>query len=351
MADREFWRGRRVLVTGHTGFKGSWLAAWLLDLGCQVYGVALAPDSQPSLFELARLADRMNHTLGDLRSSDAAETAVRRAEPEVVFHLAAQAIVRRGLRDPGETFETNVIGTVRLLEALRKAPSVRAAVVVTSDKCYEEASHGRGYREDDPLGGRDPYSASKGCQEIVAHAYRRSYLVGRLATARAGNVIGGGDWAEDRVVPDAVRAIERQTPLCLRNPRAIRPWQHVLEPLAGYLRLAERLHQGDRVDGAWNFGPAATEATTVGELIDRFHRAWGRGSWAAVSDPDAGKEAAVLRLDASRAREQLGWEPRLGLEEAIRMTVDWYRGVMERGADPFELTCHQTRAYVEAKTL
>jgi CDP-glucose 4,6-dehydratase len=350
MPDRDFWRGRRVLVTGHTGFKGSWLSAWLLQLGARVHGVALAPTSRPSLFELNRLADRMDHSLGDLRDRHTADTAVRRAEPEVVFHLAAQAIVRHGLRYPAETFETNVMGTVHLLDAVRSAPSVRAVVVVTSDKCYEETATDRGYREDDALGGRDPYSASKGCQEIVAHAYRRSFLEGRLATARAGNVIGGGDWAEDRVIPDAVRALGDQRPLCLRNPRAIRPWQHVLEPLSGYLRLAERLYQGHPVDRAWNFGPAEADAATVGDLIDRFHRVWGRGSWVSVADPDAGKEAAVLRLDAAQARQQLGWQPRVGLERAIQLTVEWYREVIEAQADPFGLLCHQTRAYEGVET-
>jgi CDP-glucose 4,6-dehydratase len=345
MADRDFWRNRRVLVTGHTGFKGSWLATWLLDLGCRVHGIGLAPESRRSLFDLNRLADRVNHAIGDLRSRDVTEAAVQRAQPEVVFHLAAQAIVRRGFRDPAETFETNVMATVRLLEAVRKASSVRAVVVVTSDKCYEEPVPTRGYTEDDSLGGRDPYSASKGCQEIVAHAYRRSFLEGRLATARAGNVIGGGDWAEDRVVPDAVRAIESNRPLQLRNPHAIRPWQHVLEPLAGYLLLAERLSLGHPIDRAWNFGPSEAEGVTVAELVDRFHEVWGRGSWVQTPDADAGNEAAVLRLDVSRARASLGWEPRLRLDQAIRLSVDWYRGVLEDKIDPFELTCRQAREY------
>jgi CDP-glucose 4,6-dehydratase len=350
MADRDFWRGRRVLVTGHTGFKGSWLATWLLDLGCQVLGVGLAPATQPSLFELNSLGGRVDSMLEDLRHPEAAEAAVRRGQPEVIFHLAAQAIVRRGLRNPAETFETNVMGTVRLLDAARQAPSVRAVVVVTSDKCYEETAEGRGYRETDALGGRDPYSASKGCQEIVAHAYGRSYLEGKLATARAGNVFGGGDWSEDRVIPDAVRAIEESRPVALRNPRSIRPWQHVLDPLAGYLRLAERLCAGDDVEGPWNFGPSETDGATVAELVERLHHAWGRGSWTPVSDPDAGKEAPVLRLDASRAREYLGWAPKIGLQRAIQMTVDWYRGVLERAVDPFELTCGQTRGYDGAES-
>jgi CDP-glucose 4,6-dehydratase len=349
MADREFWRGRRVLVTGHTGFKGSWLATWLIDLGARVYGIGLAPESQPSLFDLNGLSGRLDHVLGDVRLGEATKAVIRRAAPEIVFHMAAQAIVRQGLREPAVTFETNVMGTVRLLEAIRDATSVRAVVIITSDKCYGEPVPRLGYSEDDPLGGRDPYSASKGCQEIVAHAYRQSYLPGRLATARAGNVIGGGDWAMDRVVPDAVRALQENRPLQLRNPHAVRPWQHVVDPLGGYLRLAERLYAGDPVDRAWNFGPAESAGATVAELVGHLHEKWGRGSWAMVADANASKEAPVLRLDASRARAQLGWEPRFALDQAVRMTVDWYRGVLEMQQDPFELTCLQTRAYDEAE--
>jgi CDP-glucose 4,6-dehydratase len=350
MADRDFWRGRRVLVTGHTGFKGSWLSAWLLDLGCEVHGIGLPPATKPSLFDLSRLGSRLGHNVGDIRLPDTADSIVRRTRPEIVFHLAAQSIVRRGLRQPAETFDTNVMGTVRLLEAVRREPAVRAVVVVTSDKCYEDAATGRAYRETDALGGRDPYSASKGCQEIVAHAYRWSYLRGRLATARAGNVIGGGDWAEDRVVPDAVRAIAAGQPLGLRNPRSVRPWQHVLDPLAGYLRLAEGLCAGEPVEGAWNFGPADGGAVSVGELIERLHAVWGQGSWRPVADREAGSEATVLRLDASRARERLGWEPKIGLDDAIRLTVEWYRSVLGNEADPFDLTYRQARAYDEAAT-
>jgi CDP-glucose 4,6-dehydratase len=345
MVDRDFWRGRSVLVTGHTGFKGGWLAAWLIDLGARVHGLALEPATDPSLFELARLGQLMAHAVGDLRDRTVALRALRDVAPEVVFHLAAQSLVRQGLREPVDTFDTNVMGTVHLLDAVRTAPSVRAVVVVTSDKCYEETTSHRGYREGDPLGGRDPYSASKGCQEIVTHAFRRSFLKCGVATARAGNVIGGGDWAYDRVIPDAVRALVDGRAVRLRNPGAVRPWQHVLEPLAGYLGLAERLCLNQGGDGAWNFGPDEADQTSVRDLVERLHRMWGHGSWAPESDPDAGKEASVLRLDASHARRELAWRPRLGLDRAVRLTVDWYRAVLERAADPWELTCRQIREY------
>ena len=330
-----------MLVTGHTGFIGGWLATALVDFGSDVHGIGLAPSTHPSLFDWNTLADRIHHQLGDLRQSSVAERAVRQANPEVVFHLAAQAIVRRGLREPVETFETNVMGTVHLLEALRTAPSVRAIVVVTSDKCYEEAVVDRGYRETDPLGGRDPYSASKGCQEIVAHAYRRSYLPGTLATARLGNVIGGGDWSEARIVPDAVRAIVEARPVQLRNPHSIRPWQHVLDPLHGCFQLAQALFLGQAVDDAWNFGPCETRAVTVSELVEAVHRAWGQGTWVSVEDPDARQEAATLRLDTLRARQQLMWQSSLTLDQAVGMTVDWYRQVLNGESDPFSLTCLQ----------
>ncbi len=345
MVDGDFWRGRSVLITGHTGFKGGWLAAWLIGLGARVHGVALEPATAPSLFELARLGQRMAHIAGDLRDRAVPLRALRDVEPEVVFHLAAQSIVRRGLREPVDTFDTNVMGTVHLLEAIRTSPSVRAVVVVTSDKCYEETTSHRSYRECDPLGGRDPYSASKGCQEIVTHAFRRSLLKCGVATARAGNVIGGGDWAQDRIVPDAIRALIEGHPVRLRNPGAVRPWQHVLEPLAGYLRLGERLWLNRAGEGAWNFGPNETDQTSVGDLVERIHRMWGNGSWEAEAEADSGQEASVLRLDASHARRELGWQPRLELDRAVRLTVDWYRAVIERAADPWEFTRAQIRDY------
>jgi CDP-glucose 4,6-dehydratase len=350
MPDCDFWRGRRVLITGHTGFKGGWLGSWLSDLGCQVFGVGLPPATHPSFFELTRLDDRIESRLEDLRRPEAADGALKWSDPEVIFHLAAQSVVRRALREPIDTFETNVMGTVRLLDAVRKAPGVRGVVVITSDKCYESDGAPPVFREGDPLGGRDPYSASKGCQEIVTHAYRRSFLPGRVATARAGNVIGGGDWAEDRIIPDAVRAIGEHRDLRLRNPGSVRPWQHVLDALAGYLLVAERICHGTDGRTAWNFGPDDSDAATVANLIDRFHGVWGRGSWALEADRDAGKEAPALRLDASLAKEHLGWQPRIPLDAAVRLTVDWYRGVLENGSDAFELTRRQVQSYGSLET-
>jgi CDP-glucose 4,6-dehydratase len=345
MIDRAFWRGRRVLITGHTGFKGSWLSTWLLDLEADVHGVALAPGTDPSMFELTRLGARMPHTIADLRDPGTSSHLLETSRPEVVFHLAAQGIVRRALRDPVTTFETNVMGTVHLLEAVRQRADVKAVVVVTSDKCYAVDAQTSGYREEDPLGGAEPYSASKASQEMVAHAFERCYLTGRVATARAGNVIGGGDWAEDRLVPDAVRAWSAALPLRLRNPRAVRPWQHVLDPLAGYLRLAERLSADRRFAGPWNFAPAPGDAVPVATLVERLQQCWGSGSWSIDDDPDAARETPVLRLNASRAQERLGWRPRLRLAEALAWSVEWYRDVTEHRHDAFELSRVQIRRY------
>jgi CDP-glucose 4,6-dehydratase len=357
VVDREFWRGKRVFLTGHTGFKGGWLTTWLLDMGAHVSGFALAPDTEPSYFALCRLGERMTSTLGDVRGHDDVRRALGTAAPDVVFHLAAQALVRRSYRVPLETFATNVMGTAHVLEAARHAPSVRAIVVVTSDKCYESSAVSRAYREDDALGGHDPYSASKACAELVTLAYRRSFLDPAVptATARAGNVIGGGDWAEDRVVPDAVRALQGGGTLMVRHPGARRPWQHVLEPLAGYLMLAQRLHEGDtRLAEAWNFGPSEGHAETVATLADHLVRAWGSGRWQAAPDAaDEVHEAARLELDSAKARERLGWQPFLTLAEAVDATIEWYRRAERAGAatDMYDVSLGQIRAYVaRAKT-
>ena len=304
-----FWRNKQVLVTGHTGFKGGWLALWLQKLGAHVAGYALPPLSQPNLFIAAEIAAGMESFRGDVRDLASIQSVIRRFEPEIVFHLAAQPLVRQSYEQPVETFATNVLGTINLLEAVRPVDTVRAVVVVTSDKCYEQGQ--RPCRESDILGGHDPYSASKGCAELATSAYRRSFLAERgigVATVRAGNVIGGGDWAADRILPDAVRAIERGLPLAVHHPHAVRPWQHVLEPLAGYLLLAERLHADpQRWASAWNFGPSAEECFTVAELLDLLFERWGDGRW--VSHPDARQlhETATLRLDATKARKRLGW--------------------------------------------
>lgn len=337
--NRGFWQGKSVFVTGHTGFKGGWLVTWLLEMGARVTGYALAPDTAPAYFELCRLDRKMGSIIGDLLDQAALERALCAAAPEVIFHLAAQSLVRRSYRAPVATFATNVMGTVNVLEAARRIDTVRAIIVVTSDKCYENREWLWGYREADPLGGRDPYSASKACAEIVCAAYRRSFFESgehpvAVATARAGNVIGGGDWADDRLVPDTIRALGRGDPLVLRNPDAIRPWQHVMEPVGGYIALAERLClDGAEWGGAWNFGPAEDQVVTTAALVDRIFREWGAGSWQDAGNAAAPHEARSLRLDCSKARQLLGWRSRLSIDETIGLTIDWYRHAVrgERG--------------------
>ena len=325
-----FWRGKRVLVTGHTGFKGSWLCHWLLHLGASVTGLALAPDTKPSLFMQSRLADRLTSRLDDVRDRDATRRAVAAARPEIVLHLAAQSLVRRSYADPVGTFATNVLGTAHVLEAARGIEGLRAIVSVTSDKCYVSRDDGVPHRETDPLGGADPYSSSKACAELVTGAYRQAFFAGgtsavALASVRAGNVIGGGDWAADRLVPDCVRAFGAGRPVPLRNPHAIRPWQHVLEPLAGYLVLAELLWRDPGGAEAWNFGPDDADARAVSAVVERVARAWGNNAgWTAQAGAHP-HETAELRLDSAKARARLGWRPRLTLDQALDWTVDWYR--------------------------
>jgi len=333
------YAGRRVLVTGDTGFKGSWLCAWLVSLGAEVGGYALAPPTDPSLFELAGLGVEVAHVAGDVRDLDALRMAVAAFAPELVFHLAAQPLVRASYGDPVGTFATNVMGTVNLFETVRANPSVRVVVNVTSDKCYENNGGAVAFREGDRLGGHDPYSASKACAEVVSAAYRRSFFGAggrvRVATARAGNVIGGGDWADDRLVPDCVRAIVAGREVVLRRPAAVRPWQHVLEPLAGYLWLGARLlHDGEARDGAWNFGPGADAAVPVAAVVEQFIAAYGAGSWR--PDPAADEqphEAAELLLDGEKARSELGLRPVWSVATAIARTAAWYRQWAAGAAD------------------
>ncbi|MEI6495601.1 MAG: CDP-glucose 4,6-dehydratase [Actinomycetota bacterium] len=343
-----FWQGRRVLVTGHTGFKGGWLSLWLQALGADVTGFALRPEGQPNLFEVARVGEGMESIIGDIRNPAEVRAAFDASEPEVVFHLAAQALVRQSYAEPIDTFATNVVGTAAVLDAARR-PSVQAVVSVTSDKCYENREWPWGYREDDHMGGHDPYSASKGCAELVTASFRRSFFhdpdSAWLASARAGNVIGGGDWSTDRLIPDMVRAFTAGEPVVIRNPDALRPWQHVLEPLAGYLLLGERLAtHGEPMASAWNFGPADTDARPVHWVVDRMADRWGDGA-AWVAQPDGGPhEAQLLKLDCSKARTQLGWTPRLGLDGALDWLVDWYRAHLD-GADMRAVTLAQIERF------
>ncbi|EYF01927.1 CDP-glucose 4,6-dehydratase [Chondromyces apiculatus] len=347
---QSFYAGKSVLVTGHTGFKGSWLCRWLQRMGARVTGLALPPEQQPSLFVEAGIAKGMTSILADVRDLGALTEAVEAHRPEIVFHLAAQALVRRSYRDPVETFGANVMGTVNLLEACRRAPSTRAIVVVTSDKCYENREWVWGYRENEALGGHDPYSASKACAEIVASAFQRSYFGvsggAALATARAGNVIGGGDWSEDRLVADIVRAATKRETTRIRNPRSTRPWQHVLDPLSGYLLLGQRLHEhGQAYAEPWNFGPTE-DPLPVADLARRLVDSLGRSTLeVAPVDPDAPHEAVALRLDCSKARARLGWRPRLGIEQTLALTADWYRGYLDDPASASALLDAQIAAY------
>ena len=328
-----FWRGRRVFLTGHTGFKGSWLALWLTRMGAEVTGFAL-PAETPSLFEQACIGELVDHLEGDIRELAAVEAAMAAARPEVVFHLAAQPLVRLSYATPVETFATNVQGTVHVLDACRRMADVKAVVCITSDKCYENRETDRPYREDDAMGGHDPYSASKGASELVVSAYRRSFFSegpARLASVRAGNVIGGGDWAADRLIPDMIRAmIAGETPL-IRSPDSIRPWQHVLEALGGYLMIAERLHRGDDwAATGWNFGPAEADARPVRWIAQHLIAAWGAPGWD-LPDGIQPHEARLLRLDCSKAHAELGWRPAYSLDKALTRIVEWHRHVADGG--------------------
>jgi CDP-glucose 4,6-dehydratase len=348
------YRDCPVLVTGHTGFKGSWLCLWLQQLGARVTGLALPPPhDQPSLFDAIGIEELVTHTVVDVRDPAAVRAAVAEAEPEIVFHLAAQSLVRRSYRDPLETYMTNVMGTAHVLDAIRYAPSVRAVVVVTSDKCYESREWDWGYREIDPMGGTDPYSSSKGAAEIVVAAYRRSYFAdgdgAQVGSVRAGNVIGGGDWSEDRLVPDIIRAALRREAVVIRNPTAVRPWQHVLEPLHGYLTLGARLmHEGAGWAEGWNFGPEVGGVVEVGQLAELVVRAWGADGpqlQFGARDPQP-PETRVLRLDISKAAARFGWRPVLNLPETVTLTVDWYKAHASRPTAMRAFTERQIEAYM-----
>jgi CDP-glucose 4,6-dehydratase len=349
LVNAAFWAKRRVFLTGHTGFKGSWLGLRLVDLGASVSGYALAPEGPPSAYELLAVSKNIESTFADVRDRTHLHECIARAKPDVVVHMAAQPLVRRGYRDPHETFETNVMGTVNVLDAVRAQPGIGAVLVVTSDKTYANHEQ-RPQREDDPLGGDDPYSASKACTEIVAAAYRRSYFSSgpRLATARAGNVIGGGDFSEDRLVPDLVRASQRREPVRLRYPDATRPWQFVGDALDGYLTIVEHLWKDDGVARAWNLGPEGERTLTVRELAARFLAVYDPSTQVVVDSTLAPPEAPYLALDARAAREKFGWRPRYDAAGAIDATAAWYRAWRD-GADLVELTLGQMRGTVTAR--
>jgi CDP-glucose 4,6-dehydratase len=331
----DIYKNKKVLITGHTGFKGSWLAIWLKELGSEVIGYALDPPNEPNNFQAANLQEKMTHIHGDVCDLDRLIETFKKYQPELVFHLAAQPLVRLSYDDPKLTFDTNIGGTVNVLEAVRLSPSVKVLVNITSDKCYENKEWIWGYRENDPMGGHDPYSASKGCAELVFSAYLKSFFsksgdmrTPRLgaASARAGNVIGGGDWGADRLVPDCIRALSSGQKIGIRNPHAVRPWQHVLEPLNGYLQLGALLLQDpQKYSGVWNFGPDESSHLTVSAMADRLIEYWGSGVWADLSDPMALHEAKLLKLNCDKAHAELNWRSVLTIDECLQMTAAWYK--------------------------
>lgn len=348
-----FWQGKRVFLTGHTGFKGGWLSLWLQQLGAEVTGYALEAPTTPSLFEVARVARGMVSIVGDVRDGEALKRAMTQARPEIVIHMAAQPLVRYSYVNPVETYATNVMGVVNLLEAVRATPGVRSVVNVTSDKCYENREWPWGYRENEAMGGYDPYSNSKGCAELVTAGYRSSFFNAEkyaehgiaLGSGRAGNVIGGGDWAMDRLIPDMLRAIGAGQPVMIRNPHSIRPWQHVLEPLSGYLTLAEKLYTEGPVHAeGWNFGPHDTDAKPVEWIIERMTQEWGAGASWSLDGQNHPHEATYLKLDCSKARGQLGWHPRWDIGQTIAKIVEWHKA-FDQGLDMRELSQAQITTY------
>jgi CDP-glucose 4,6-dehydratase len=347
----DFWKGKKVFITGHTGFKGSWLSLWLQNLRAECVGYALTPPTKVNLFNEAKIAENMQDIRADIRDFETLQKAIHAFQPDVIFHMAAQPLVRYSYSYPVETYATNVMGTVHVLEAARQCKSVRAIVNITTDKCYENREWFWGYREDEPLGGHDPYSNSKACSELVTSAYRHSYFQNNtasgLASARAGNVIGGGDWAQDRLVPDLIAACVADQTVQIRYPNSIRPWQHVLEPLAGYLRLAEKLYQHpEKFAEAWNFGPADEDATPVALIADEVLKLWNHAKKWQVAEGSHAHEATYLKLDCSKARSQLQWIPKWNIKQALAATVEWYQSYY-RGEDARQITLQQINNYMK----
>lgn len=349
------YKNKRVLVTGHTGFKGSWLAIWLRELGAEVVGYALEPKTENDNFVVAKLGRKIKSVIGDVRDYKHLQKVFAEFQPEFVFHLAAQSLVKQSYEEPVTTLNTNIMGTVNILEAIRMTDSVRVGVMITSDKCYENKEWTRGYRETDRLGGHDPYSASKACAELVISSYRDSFYSPTnyakhrksVASARAGNVIGGGDWAQDRIMPDCIRALEKNKPILVRNPQSTRPWQHVLEPISGYLLLGQKMYEEPgKYEGAWNFGPDLKLAIPVEKLVALTIKYYGRGSWEKAPEVDGPHEAKLLALDCSKAKKFLGWKSALDMEKTVELTVDWYKKYQER-KDCYGLAVEETRIYLQ----
>lgn len=357
--DASFWKGKKVLITGHTGFKGGWLSLWLQSLGADLVGISLDPPTSPSLYEEADVGAGMISLREDIRNLEQMKSMISKHQPEIVFHLAAQPLVRYSYSEPVETYATNVMGTLNVLEAIRSAQSVRAAVMITTDKCYENQEWEWGYRENEPMGGHDPYSSSKGCAELLIASYRNSYFPAdsfeqhktALASVRAGNVIGGGDWAEDRLIPDIIRSVEVEEAVRIRNPNATRPWQHVLEPLAGYIELAEKLvNEGSSWAEGWNFGPREEDARPVGWIVKEMARLWGEGAQWKVNEGYHPHEANYLKLDCSKAHSRLDWWPKWGLDEALSRIVSWHKAFND-GTTARTLCLKQIEDYMNSNRL
>ncbi|NQS89724.1 CDP-glucose 4,6-dehydratase [Patescibacteria group bacterium] len=357
--DLNIYNSKKVLVTGHTGFKGSWLSVWLTELGAKVIGYSLEPPTEPSFFKATNLENKIIHTIGDVRDEKHLLSVFEKYQPEFVFHLAAQSLVRFSYEEPKLTYETNIMGTVNVLEAVRNTESVRACVIVTSDKCYENKEWIYGYRENDPMGGYDPYSSSKGCAELVTAAYRRSFFNSKeyskirnagLASVRAGNIIGGGDWREDRLIPDCVSSLSQNKTILIRNPDAIRPWQYVLEALSGYLLLGSKMYQnGVRFAGAWNFGPPDSDIITVEEIVKKMLSYWGNGDYEVETSPEKPHEAKLLKLDCSKAHSILKWHSVYNIDEALKKTTKWYKKYYNgvRGKELYKFTIEQIKEYMK----